>query len=107
MPGKDGRSGQVGSLLLGRWDGDDLRYAGRVGSGFDATDLAAFARLLAARRRDTSPFTAGTPPRGAQWVEPDLVVSVRFRTWTDAGIVRQSSYVGLRDDIPPADVGRT
>jgi bifunctional non-homologous end joining protein LigD len=101
MPGQRGRTGRLGSLLVGRYEGDVLRYAGRVGTGFDADDLEHLARLFAPLRRDAPPFGAGDLPKGAVWVDPEVVVAVKFRTWTDAGIVRHASFLGVRDDVPP------
>jgi bifunctional non-homologous end joining protein LigD len=100
MEGKSGRAGRIGSLLVGQWHGDDLAYAGRVGTGFDGADLDYLAGLLTPLRRDDPPFTTGGPlPRDAVWADPEVVVVVRFRTWTDAGIIRQSAFLGVRDDL--------
>jgi bifunctional non-homologous end joining protein LigD len=101
MEGARGRAGRIGSLLLGRWDGDDLVYVGKVGTGWDFADLEHLAAVLRPLRRDDPPFTGGGPlPRDAVFVEPSLVVAVRFRNWTDAGIIRHSAFLGVRDDVP-------
>ena len=55
---------------------------------------------------DASPFGAGRPPSDADWVEPAVVVEVRFSEWTSAGAVRHPAYLGTRDDKPATDVGR-
>ena len=62
MPGTGGRSGRIGSLLVGYYDaaGDtELRYAGRVGTGFSEAELARLEAKLTPLRRDTSPFAGG------------------------------------------------
>jgi bifunctional non-homologous end joining protein LigD len=101
MEGARGRAGRIGSLLLGRWDGDDFVYVGKVGTGFDTVDLEDLAAVLGPRRRDDPPFTRGGPlPRDAVFVDPFLVVAVRFRNWTDAGIIRHAAFLGVRDDVP-------
>ena len=110
MPGTAGRTGQIGSLLVGYYDqpGDDeatLHYAGRVGTGFTQDELARLEAKLAPLRRSTSPF-AGKMPKGAVFVEPELVVEVRFTEWTAGGSVRQPAYLGERTDKVPTEVTR-
>jgi bifunctional non-homologous end joining protein LigD len=109
-PGEKGRTGTVGSLLIGYYEGEGdarvLRYAARVGSGLRGSDLEYLDRALAERARPTSPFGAGTPPRGSHFVEPDLVVQVRFREWTNSGGVRAPVFRGYRTDKPAEDVVR-
>jgi bifunctional non-homologous end joining protein LigD len=105
--GKGARVEQIGALELGVHDErGELRYAGRVGTGFDETELKRLAGLLAALAQDDSPFTGSQPPRGAHFVAPLLVCEVEFSDWTRAGKVRQASYKGLRDDRDPSEVVR-
>ena len=105
--GKGGRSGRIGALLLGVYDGDrQLHYVGRVGTGFDARELERLAELLAPLARRTTPFSGRQPPKGSHFVEPQLVCEVEFSEWTHAGTLRQPSYKGLRDDKQAADVVR-
>jgi bifunctional non-homologous end joining protein LigD len=107
LPGAGRLDAHLGSLLVGYHDPTGaLRYAGRVGSGIDEATRAVLERSLATRRRDDSPFV--DPPRlkDAVWVEPELVVEVRFHEWTRAGILRHPRYTGLRDDVDPAAVVR-
>ena len=106
-PGSGRRAGVIGALLLGiHDDGPELRYVGRVGTGFTDADLDRLARLLAPLARPDSPFSPSTaaPPRGAAFCEPALVVEVEFREWTAGGMLRSASYQGLRDDKPSAAV---
>ncbi len=86
------------SLLIGTYDGERLRYVGRVGTGFAEAD---FERLQAAMTaRKTAPFdkVPDDVARGAHWVRPDLVAEVEFAEFTTDGIVRHGSYLGLRED---------
>jgi DNA ligase D-like protein (predicted ligase) len=96
----------LGALLVGYYDHGRLRYAGKVGTGFDQPTLEHLARELGRRKRDTSPFDTGDSPRRAHWVEPELVAEIGFAEWTRDGKLRQPRYQGLRDDKPPREVVR-
>jgi bifunctional non-homologous end joining protein LigD len=106
--GQGRRSDQIGALLVGVADGGGgLRYAGRVGSGLGERELALLASRLAPLAREESPFTAGaSPPRGAHFCEPAIVVEVAFSEWTRDGLLRQPSFLGIRDDVAPDAVVR-
>jgi bifunctional non-homologous end joining protein LigD len=110
LPGEGARAPTIGSLLVGYWEPADagrvLRYAGRVGSGLREAHLVDLRRRLDAEARATSPFGAGTPPKGARFVEPRVVVEVRFTEWTASGVVRQPTFVGFRPDLDPLEVTR-
>lgn len=110
LAGTGGREGQLGSLLVGCYEGGALRYAGRVGTGFKAPELDRLGALLAEREQEDSPFDP-PPPRevlraGARFCRPDLVVEVAFAEWTADGRLRHPSYLGQRIDKEPADVVR-
>jgi bifunctional non-homologous end joining protein LigD len=103
MPGEGRRTDRIGALLVGdRSDEGSLRYAGRVGSGFTEKELDRLKGKLAPLRRDTSPFEGRQPPRGAVFVEPELVADVEFREWTNSRTLRAPVYKGLRElrDLP-------
>ena len=101
------RSG-FGALLLGVYDGHGaLRYAGRVGTGFDAKTLRAIKAELDARETRTMPFAQAPGERSrtrVHWVEPELVAECNFSEWTSEGVVRQASFISLRRDKPAADI---
>lgn len=108
-PGGGGRSGRIGSLLLGVPGEHGLDYAGHVGTGFTGAVLADLAQRLGPLRRATSPFATEVPrehARDAVWVEPVLVCEVDYATWTRDGRLRHPSYKGLRDDVPADQVVR-
>ncbi|MGD0165985.1 MAG: non-homologous end-joining DNA ligase [Gaiellaceae bacterium] len=108
-PGAGRRSGQIGSLLVGTYDGNRLVYAGRVGTGFSENELANLRSLLVPIERPTPPFF-GELPRAetsdAHWVEPRLVAEARFSGWTAEGRLRQAVWRGLRSDKRPEEVRR-
>ncbi len=107
QPGEGRRLSTLGALLMGYYEGESFRYAGKVGTGFKDKDLAMLVKELKARSRDDSPFEPPPkPPRGSLFVEPELVAELEFTEWTREGILRQPAYKGLRDDKPARDVVR-
>jgi len=104
MPGEGNRSGRIGALLVGYHEDEELRYAGRVGTGFDQAELARMRELLDPLERPTSPFSGRQPPKSAHFVEPRLVCTVDYGEWTQARTLRHPVYKGLRDDVAPEDV---
>jgi bifunctional non-homologous end joining protein LigD len=105
LPGEGNRSGRIGALLVGYFDEQgELRYAGRVGTGFTVAELERLQRILDPLERDTSPFAGRQPPRGSHFVEPELVATVDYGEWTRTRTLRHPVYTGLRDDVAPADV---
>jgi bifunctional non-homologous end joining protein LigD len=106
QPGEGGRSGSIGSLLVGYYDDGVLQYAGRAGSGLTQRDITWFEARFAQLARPSSPFGIGSPPKTARFVEPALVVEVRFTEWTSGGMIRHPTYLGVRGDKDPTEVTR-
>jgi bifunctional non-homologous end joining protein LigD len=103
--GEGRRKNRLGSLLLGYYDGDgELRYAGKVGTGFSEHDLGELLGRLRPLERKTNPFAGRRGPRDAHFVEPELVAEIEFRELTAEGMIRHGSYKGLREDKPAAEV---
>ncbi len=98
---------RLGALLVGHYDGKSLRYAGKVGTGYDRKTLELLYQRLLPLHRTTSPFVQGPKPAGdVQWVDPKLVAEIAFSEWTSAGLLRHPRFVGLRDDKPAHGVRR-
>ena len=99
-----------GALLLGVYDAQgNLRYSGKVGTGFSDALLVTLRRALEKLVQDKPAFI--NPPRGAEarrahWVTPELVAEVTFTEWTDDGTLRHASFQGLRKDKRARDVVR-
>ncbi|MGH7587801.1 MAG: non-homologous end-joining DNA ligase [Gemmatimonadota bacterium] len=102
-----GRVG-LGALLVGVYDDGDLRYAGKVGTGFDDETLRDLGRRLSSIERKTPPFADRDviPPKGVHWTSPKLVAEVGFTEWTSDGKLRHPRFLGLRRDKDPKDVVR-
>ena len=105
MPGK-GTRGTLGALCVASYSGEQLVYRGRVGSGLDAAMLKSLTRELEARKIGDFPARGVLPEdaKGATWVRPELVVSVRFLGFTEGEVrLRAPVFRGLRNDIAPRD----
>ena len=108
----------LGSLLLGYHEDGELRYAGRVGTGWSLKQAGEMHKRLTALEVKTPHFDdttiarshwsriAGRTGGAARWVKPTLVVEVAFAEWTPDGHVRHASFQGEREDKAPKDVGR-
>lgn len=97
----------IGSLVLGRYDGDKLVPVGRVGTGFSATVAADLYKRLKTIETKKSPFAEkldAEAARRVRFVSPDLVAEVDFRSWTADGNLRHASFQGLREDKDPHEV---
>jgi DNA ligase D-like protein (predicted ligase) len=98
---------EFGALLVGYYENGALRYAGKVGTGFDLETLRALGARLRELEQDESPFEPFKPiPPSTRWVRPELVAQVGFAEWTRDGRLRHPRYIGLREDKPARDVVR-
>lgn len=99
---------RFGALLLGvaDKDGDELRYAGKVGTGFDTETLERLYELMTPLRIDRPPITDPPRERGAVWITPTLVAEIRFTEWTLDGKLRHPTFLGLRIDKSAHEVHR-
>jgi bifunctional non-homologous end joining protein LigD len=99
--GGDGnRVTTFGSLLVGRFDGDRLAFAGGVGTGFDQRTLESLTRRLTELVTDDCPFDPLPPTsyrRAARWVRPVLTATIEMTEFTNDGLVRHASFVELQE----------
>jgi bifunctional non-homologous end joining protein LigD len=113
-----GSRGGFGALQLGDWVEGELVYAGRAGSGFSDKQLGEVRKELEARARKTPPCNGPRPwpsegklpakraipgDKDTTWVEPTLVAEVRFKEWTEEGLLRQPVFLRFRDDKKPEE----
>ena len=98
----------LGALLVGYFEGDELVYAGKVGTGFTDQLLRELKRELLGLAQTTSPFGRGDPPGGSgvHWVKPKLVGEIVFSEWTQNGSLRHPRFEGLRMDKKASSVKR-
>lgn len=105
-----GSRNAFGALLLGVYDErQQLRYAGRVGTGFDHDTLRQVLEAMRPHAAARAPFADAPRARGGvaiHWLEPRLVAEVEFSEWTADGAIRHASFVALRSDKNSLTIGR-
>ena len=94
------------SLLVGYYDKGKFRYAGKIGTGFNAKNSAQLVSLFKKNAADKSPFESvpREAARRVHWLEPKIVVEAEFATWTHDNVIRHSSLEGIREDKEAKDV---
>ncbi|HKZ25019.1 MAG TPA: non-homologous end-joining DNA ligase [Acidimicrobiia bacterium] len=99
--GAGGRAGSFGSLMLGLWAPEGLRFVGAVGSGFDDASLVAIRSALVEMAREGSPFAGPIEVLGeARFVDPQLVAVVEYKEWTPYGRLRAPVFKGFAGGPP-------
>jgi bifunctional non-homologous end joining protein LigD len=109
-----------GALLVGYYDNDKLRFAGKVGTGFTAKSLSMLHKKFQKEARPDCPFVDLPSKQNGQWVQgitpsmmkkmhwvnPKFVAQIKFAEWTRDGKLRAPVFLGLREDKKPTDVVR-
>ena len=114
-----GSRSYFGALVVGYYENKKLKFAAKVGTGFDQKLLKSLHQKLQKLVRPDCPFVnlpekAGRFGHGltaaemkrCTWLQPKLVCEIRFAEWTRDGHLRQPSFLGLREDKTPEEVGR-
>ncbi|TGE34376.1 DNA ligase D [Desulfosporosinus sp. Sb-LF] len=99
----------ISSLLLGIYEGEDLVYAGRAGTGLSEADMKELEGKFAGLKRREPSFKLPPKPRSQEtitWLEPELVAEIKFAEWTQEHLLRQASFKGLRIDKNPRDINK-
>jgi bifunctional non-homologous end joining protein LigD len=99
-----GARSHFGAILVGAFEGDRLRYAGKVGTGFTTKTLTALAARFRPLVRATPPFVDPPRERGVTWLEPRLVAQIGFMERTGDGRLRHPVFLGVREDKAASDV---
>ncbi len=88
-----------GSLILGVYDGKELRYIGHTGTGFNDALLKELKRRMDDLKTSSSPFKkAPKTNEPVTWIKPQLIAEIKFQEWTSDNILRHPVFLGLRDD---------
>jgi len=94
-----------GALLVGFYEDGNLKYAGKVGTGYDDETLKELSKKMRKIKKKKPPFGKGKlPSKNVHWIKPNLVAEIGFTEWTKGDKLRHPRYLGLRDDKDPEDV---
>jgi bifunctional non-homologous end joining protein LigD len=99
-----GSRAHFGALLLGAYEGDQLKYVGKVGTGFSDETLGRLFRQFQSLVRSKPPVAEPPRERGVTWLAPKLVAQIAYGEWTNGRKLRQPVFLGLRDDKRPQEV---
>lgn len=103
----EGERKGFGALLIGYYDKKELKYAGKVGTGYNDDLLETLSEKMKKLVTDEKPFSKNDIKAGSvHWIKPRLVGEVAFTEWTNDGKLRHPAFQGLRDDKKPENVKR-
>jgi bifunctional non-homologous end joining protein LigD len=98
-----GSRAEFGALLVGLYDRGQLRFTGKVGTGYTQETLRDVGAKLRDLRTDAPPFDPAPRISNAVWVKPRLVAQLAYAEWTADGKLRQPAFLGLRTDKKPEE----
>jgi bifunctional non-homologous end joining protein LigD len=85
----------VAALYLGKQEGKDLVYMGKVGTGWSRTVSSQIRKQLDSVVSPKSKLTKPITKPKATWVKPTFVADIEYRDITSEGLLRASSFKGL------------
>lgn len=103
----DKKTWGISSLLLGIYEGEELVYAGRAGTGLSESDMKTLEKKFENIKRMNPAFKIAPSPKSNEkitWLEPELVAEIKFAEWTKENLLRQASFKGIRTDKDPMDI---
>lgn len=103
----DKKTSGISALLLSVYEGEELVYCGRAGTGLSRRDMEELAEKFKGLERSEAPFKFAPKPRPNEritWLEPKLVAEIKFAEWTEENLLRQASIKGIRTDKDPRDI---
>lgn len=95
-----------GALLLGYYEGSELRFAGKVGTGFNYKNLQSLKKKLKSLEVDKTFLKESPRLKNIHWVQPSLVCEVEYREWREGASLRHPSFIGLREDKKAKEITR-
>lgn len=99
----------ISSILLGVYEGGDLVFAGRAGTGFTVKTAKDLEERFSSIISPVPPFRDAPKPKKGEaiyWLKPDMAAQIRFAEWTGDNVLRQASFKGIRDDKDPKTIKR-
>lgn len=103
----DKQTNGVSSILLGAFEGEELVFMGRAGTGFTDHTRKELENQFKGIRREETPFKKAPKAKKNEviiWLEPILVAEIKFAEWTEENLLRQASFKGLREDKEPKEI---
>lgn len=97
----------ISSTLLGYYEGENLIYCGRAGTGFTQKTQLELEQKFESIKQQDPPFLNAPKPKTNEkiiWLKPKYIAQVNFTEWTQDNLLRQASFKGLRMDKDPKEV---
>jgi len=94
----------LSAILVGYYDNDDLIFIGKVGTGFNENDKKFLNNKFKKYLAKESPFANNVKLNNIKWLKPELIAEIQYAELTKDHLLRQPSYIGLRQDKNPKDV---